>query len=30
MYKRPEDYTRAEMELEAEKGDDATFFRYTI
>ncbi|KAK7403501.1 hypothetical protein QQX98_010731 [Neonectria punicea] len=29
-YKAPSEYTLAEMELEADKGDDATFFRYTI
>ncbi|KAH7021857.1 major facilitator superfamily domain-containing protein [Ilyonectria destructans] len=29
-YKAPSEYTVAEMELEADKGDDATFFRYTI
>lgn len=30
MYKPPSEYTRAEMELEADKGDNATFFRYTV
>lgn len=29
-YKAPTDYTIPEMELEADKGDNATFFRYTI
>ena len=29
-YKKPEEYTEAEKELEREKGDHATFFRYTI
>lgn len=29
-YKAPSDYTLAEMELESEKGDDATFFRFTV
>lgn len=29
-YKPPSEYTRAEMELEKDKGDDATFFRYTV
>lgn len=28
-YKAPSDYTREEMLLESEKGDNATFFRYT-
>ncbi|KAF7556016.1 hypothetical protein G7Z17_g1756 [Cylindrodendrum hubeiense] len=30
LYKAPSDYTLAEMEMESDKGDDATFFRYTI
>lgn len=30
MYKIPSEYTMAEMELEADKGDNATFFRYTV
>ncbi|KAH6656621.1 high-affinity nicotinic acid transporter [Truncatella angustata] len=29
-YKAPSEYTRQEMELEREKGDNATFFRYTV
>ncbi|KAK7426561.1 hypothetical protein QQZ08_006891 [Neonectria magnoliae] len=29
-YKAPSEYILAEMELEADKGDDATFFRCTI
>lgn len=29
-YKAPSEYTREEMELEKEKGDNATFFRYTV
>ncbi|KAG7124781.1 putative transporter like protein [Verticillium longisporum] len=29
-YKKPEEYTAAERALEREKGDNATFFRYTI
>ncbi|KAF2842866.1 major facilitator superfamily transporter [Patellaria atrata CBS 101060] len=29
-YKRPEEYTAEEKFLEREKGDNATFFRYTI
>ncbi|KAI9155429.1 MFS transporter prlL [Paramyrothecium foliicola] len=29
-YKSPDEYTRAEKELETEKGDNATFFRYTV
>jgi hypothetical protein len=29
-YKRPEEYTAAEKELERERGDNATFFRYTV
>lgn len=30
LYKPASEYTRAEMEFEADKGDSATFFRYTI
>lgn len=30
IHKNPEEYTRAEKELEREKGDNATFFRYTV
>ncbi|KAH6641941.1 major facilitator superfamily domain-containing protein [Boeremia exigua] len=30
QYKAPAEYTQAEMELESQKGDNATFFRYTI
>jgi len=29
-YKRPEEYTSAEKELERERGDNASFFRYTV
>ncbi|KAK5989262.1 putative transporter [Cladobotryum mycophilum] len=29
-YKSPSEYTPEEMELECDKGDDATFFRYTF
>lgn len=29
-HKSPEEYTRAEKELETTRGDNATFFRYTI
>ncbi|OAL49681.1 MFS general substrate transporter [Pyrenochaeta sp. DS3sAY3a] len=29
-YKPPSEYTLSEMEVETEKGDDATFFRYTV
>jgi sugar phosphate permease len=29
-YKRPEEYTAAEKELERERGDNASFFRYTV
>ena len=29
-YKRPEEYTAEEKAEEREKGDDATFFRFTI
>jgi nitrate/nitrite transporter NarK len=29
-YKRPEEYTDAERMLERERGDNATFFRYTV
>lgn len=29
-HKAPAAYTEAEMELESDKGDYATFFRYTI
>ncbi|RTE69223.1 hypothetical protein BHE90_016399 [Fusarium euwallaceae] len=30
VYKPPIEYTLAEMEQESDKGDDATFFRYTV
>ena len=30
LYKAPEEYTDAEKELEREKGDYATFFRFTV
>lgn len=30
QYKRPEEYTDAEKILEREKGDNASFFRYTV
>lgn len=29
-YKAPDDYTEVEKQLEREKGDSATFFRYTV
>lgn len=29
-YKPPHEYTIPEMELEADKGDNASFFRYTV
>lgn len=29
-YKAPHEYTRAEKEMESDKGDNATFFRYTV
>lgn len=29
-YKKPEEYTDAEREVERERGDDATFFRFTV
>lgn len=29
-YKDPSEYTPMEMELERERGDNATFFRYTV
>lgn len=29
-YKLPSEYTNTEMEMEREKGDYATFFRYTV
>jgi hypothetical protein len=29
-HKAPEEYTRAEKEMESERGDSATFFRYTV
>lgn len=30
QYKRPDEYTDAEKTLEREKGDNASFFRYTV
>ncbi|KAH7091510.1 major facilitator superfamily domain-containing protein [Paraphoma chrysanthemicola] len=30
VYKSPSEYTFAEMEVEADKGDNASFFRYTV
>lgn len=29
-YKAPEEYTEAEKQLERERGDKATFFRYIV
>lgn len=29
-YKAPSEYTEAEKEAEREKGDNASFFRYTV
>lgn len=29
-YKLPSEYTLSEMEFETEKGDNASFFRYTV
>jgi hypothetical protein len=29
-YKSPSEYTLSEMEFESEKGDNASFFRYTV
>lgn len=29
-HKAPEEYTRAEKEMEQDRGDNATFFRYTV
>jgi hypothetical protein len=29
-HKRPEEYTTEEKDLERERGDNATFFRYTV
>lgn len=30
VHKAPEEYTRAEKEMESDRGDNATFFRYTV